>query len=45
MAKDYGNISRQALARVNALSETAIFWGLVISVVIVAYAMIKGMFA
>jgi hypothetical protein len=45
MPDDYGKISREALARVNAISEAAIFWGLVIAIVVVVSAMIKGMFA
>ena len=44
MAEDYGKISREALARVNAISEISIFWGLVIAIVVVVIAMIKGMF-
>ena len=44
MAKDYGKISREALARATEVSEKAIFWGLVIAIVAVVIAMIKGMF-
>lgn len=32
-----------ALARANLLSETAIIWGLVATVILVVLAMIKGM--
>lgn len=44
MAGDYGKLSREALIRANQESETAIFWGLVITVILVVVAMIKGMF-
>jgi hypothetical protein len=44
MAEDHEKISREALARANEISETAIFWGLAIAIVVVAMAMIKGMF-
>ncbi|MBI3529637.1 MAG: hypothetical protein HY067_16935 [Betaproteobacteria bacterium] len=43
MAEDYGKISREALARANEISEIAIFWSLVFTVVVVVTAMIKGM--
>lgn len=45
MAEDYGKMSRKALARANALSEIAISWSLVIAIIVVAMAMMKGMFA
>ena len=41
---DYGKMSREALARVDALSERAIFWSLIVTVVVIAIAMIKGTF-
>jgi hypothetical protein len=44
MAGDHGKLSRKALVRANQVSETAIFWGLVITVILVVVAMIKGMF-
>ena len=44
MAEDDGKISREALARATAISEKAIFWGLVMAIVAVVIAMIKGMF-
>jgi hypothetical protein len=44
MAEDYGKISREALARANEISEIAIFWGVIIAIVVVVIAMIKGMF-
>lgn len=44
MDEDYGNISREALARANEISERAIFWGLVSTVVVVVITMLKGLF-
>jgi hypothetical protein len=44
MAKDYGKVSREALARANAISEIAIFWSLVVATVVLVFAMIRGMF-
>ena len=44
MDEDFGKMSRKALARANALSEIAILWGLVIAIIVVAIAMMKGMF-
>jgi hypothetical protein len=44
MAENYGKISREALPRVNAISEIAIFWGLVITVFLVVIALIKSLF-
>ncbi len=44
MAEDYGKLSREALARANEISEGAIFWGLVFTVVVVVIAMLKGIF-
>ena len=38
MADDYGKMSREALARANALSEIANSWGLVIAAIVVAIA-------
>lgn len=45
MNEDYGKISRDALVRANEISERAIFWGLVLTVVVVVVAMLKGIFA
>jgi hypothetical protein len=45
MAEDYGKISREALARANAISETAISWSLVVALVVVVITMIKGVLA
>ena len=43
MNGDYGRISREAVARANAISEISIFWGMIITVLIVVAGMIKGM--
>ena len=43
MENHYGKISRGALARADVLSDRAIFWGLISTVVVVAVAMLKGM--
>jgi hypothetical protein len=43
MHEDYGKLSREALARADQISEIAIFWALVFTVVVVVIAMIKGM--
>lgn len=43
MAEHYGKTSRDALVRANEIPEIAIFWGLVLTVVVVFVAMIKGM--
>lgn len=43
MTKDYGNLSREGLARANELSERAIFWSMVLTVLVVVAAMIRGM--
>ena len=43
MENHYGKISRGALARADGLSDRAIFWGLISTVVVVAVAMLKGM--
>jgi hypothetical protein len=44
MAKDYGKISREALARTDEISERAIFWSMIFTVLVVVAWMIKGMF-
>lgn len=44
MDQDYGKDSREALVRANEVTERAIFWGLVITVVVVGIAMLKGLF-
>lgn len=43
MNEDYRKLSREALARANQISEIAILWALVFTVVVVVSAMIKGM--
>ena len=43
MAKHYGNPSHEGLARANELSERAIFWGMVLTVLVVVAGMIRGM--
>lgn len=43
MENDYRKMSREALVRADLLSERAIFWSLVSTVVVVAVAMLKGM--
>ena len=43
MAEDFAKASRDALERANEVSEVAIFWGLILTVVVVAVAMFKGM--
>ena len=44
MAEDSGKMSRKALDRADALSEIAILWGLVIAIIVVVIAMMKGVF-
>ena len=39
----YGKISRGALARADGLSDRAIFWGLISTVIIVAVVMLRSM--
>ena len=43
MAEDFEKTSRDALGRANEISDVGIFWGLVLTVVMVVAAMIKGM--
>ena len=43
MSDDYGKILREAVARVTETSEVAIFWGLVIAIIVVVIGIIKGM--
>lgn len=45
MDEDYGKLSSEALIRANKVSEIAIFWGLVLTVILVVVAMIKGISA
>jgi len=40
---DYGKVSRDTVARAKEISEVAILWGLVLTVVVVVIAMVKGM--
>lgn len=44
MAEDYGKLSREALVRANELSERAIFWSMIFTVLVVVAGMIRGMF-
>jgi hypothetical protein len=44
MAEDNGKLSRDALKHANAISEIAIFWGLIIAIVVVVIGMMKGLF-
>ena len=44
MNEDYRKISRETLDRANEISEVAIFWGLVLTVVVVVIAVLKGLF-
>ena len=43
MENDYGKISREALARVDKVSERVIFWALVFAAVVISSVMLKGM--
>ena len=43
MNEDYDKISREAMARANAISEISIFWGMIITVLVVVAGMIRGM--
>ena len=43
MNRDYGQISREAMAPANAISEISIFWGMIITVLVVIAGMLKGM--
>lgn len=45
MENDYGKLSRDAMTRASKVSELAIFWSLVLTVILVVVAMIKGMSA
>ena len=44
MNEDYRKISRETLDRANEISEVAIFWGLVLTVIVVVIAVLKGLF-
>jgi len=44
MAEEFGKMSRKALGRANTLVEIAILWGMVIAIIVVVVAMMKGMF-
>jgi hypothetical protein len=44
MNEDYGKISRETLDRANEISEAAIFWGLVLTVVVFVVAVLKGLY-
>ena len=44
MNEDYRKISRETLDRANEISEVSIFWGLVLTVIVVVIAMLKGLF-
>ena len=41
---DYTKIPRKALARVNAISERKIFWGMILTVLVVIAGMTRGIF-
>jgi len=43
-ADDYTKIPRKALARVNAISERKIFWGMILTVLVVIAGMTRGIF-
>jgi hypothetical protein len=43
MNRDYGQISHEAMAQANAISEISIFWGMIITVLVVVAGMLKGM--
>jgi hypothetical protein len=43
MNRDYGRNSREATAPANAISEISIFWGMIITVLVVVAGMLKGM--
>jgi hypothetical protein len=43
MNRDCGQISREAIAPANAISEISIFWGMIITVLVVVAGMLKGM--
>jgi hypothetical protein len=44
MAEDYEKISRGALVGTDEISERAIFWSLIFTVLVVVAGMIRGMF-
>lgn len=44
MNEDYRKVSRETLDRANEISEVAIFWGLVLTVIVVVIAVLKGLF-
>jgi hypothetical protein len=44
MARDYVKISRGALARTEEISERAIFWSMIFTVLVVVAGMIRGVF-
>ena len=44
MAKYYGKISRGALARTDELSDRAIFWSMIFTVLVVVAGMLRGLF-
>jgi hypothetical protein len=44
MAKDGGKISNATLARTDEISERAIFWGMIFTVLVVIAGMTRGMF-
>jgi hypothetical protein len=43
MREDFRKISRETLDRANEISEVAIFWGLILTVVVVVIAVLKGL--
>ena len=44
MNEDYRKVTRETLDRANEISEVAIFWGLVLTVIVVVIAVLKGLF-
>jgi hypothetical protein len=44
MSEDFRKISREKLDRANEISEVAIFWGLILTVVVIVIAVLKGLF-
>jgi len=43
MNDDFRKISRETLDRANEISEVAIFWGLILTVIVVVIAVLKGL--
>ena len=43
MAKDYGKTSRESLEQATVITDVAIFWGMISTVVVVVFAIVKNM--